>query len=307
VAGRRIHLKRGVRQGDLISPYLFNIAMDFLVTWLKRLNNLNLLQPVFLGCKSCLLYVDDTLLLVKPQIQQLQFLKVILRIFGEMSGLRINMQKSELLITSMREEQVQSLAQVINCKHAMFPFKYLGLPLSDRKLQRQHYRLLVDNIQDRLPGWQASKLSTVGRLILINAVLSAKSIYFMSVFLLPKWVIKEIDKIRRRFLWHGHKEELQDKKPMCLVNWRVVTMSRSFGGLGVRDLSIMNQSLIAKWVWQRVTAAKWWKETIQLSYPSEKPWEMNDVPSFWMDVKKCSHIIQCSIHFQLGNGNMIRF
>jgi hypothetical protein len=70
----------------------------------------------------------------------------------------------------------------------------------------------------------------------------------MSVFLLPKWVIKEIDKIRRRFLWHGYKE-LQDKKPMCLVNWRVVTMSRSFGGLGVRDLSIMNQSLIVKWVW----------------------------------------------------------
>jgi Reverse transcriptase (RNA-dependent DNA polymerase) len=101
VAGRRIHLKRGARQGDPISPYLFNIAMDFLVTWVKRLN---LLQPVFPGCKSYLLYADDTLLLVKPQIQQLQFLKVILRIFGEMSGLRINMQKSELLITSMREE-----------------------------------------------------------------------------------------------------------------------------------------------------------------------------------------------------------
>jgi Reverse transcriptase (RNA-dependent DNA polymerase) len=101
VAGRRIHLKRGARQGDPISPYLFNIVMDFLVTWVKRLN---LLQPVFPGCKSCLLYADDTLLLVKPQIQQLQFLKVILRIFGEMSGLRINMQKSELLITSMREE-----------------------------------------------------------------------------------------------------------------------------------------------------------------------------------------------------------
>jgi hypothetical protein len=138
------------------------------------------------------------------------------------------------------------LAQVINCKYAIFPFKYLGLPLSDRKLQRQHYRLLVDNIQDRLSGWQTSKLSIAGIKILTNAVLSAKPIYFMSVFLLSKWVIKEIDKIRRRFLWHGHKEELQDKKPMCLVNWRVVTMSRSFGGLGVRDLSIMNQSLIAK-------------------------------------------------------------
>jgi uncharacterized protein YqhQ len=70
---------------------------------------------------------------------------------------------------------------------------------------------------------QANLLETIaGRGVLINAVLSAKPIYFMLLFLLSKWIIKMIDNIRRRFVWHGHK--IDDKKSMCLVSWNIVTM-----------------------------------------------------------------------------------
>jgi hypothetical protein len=75
-------------------------------------------------------------------------------------------------------------------------------------------------------------------------MLSAKLVYFMSLYLLPKWVIKVIDNIRRRFLWHGHKQD--DKKPMRLVSWNVVTMSKGKGELGIKDLHIINQSFIVK-------------------------------------------------------------
>jgi hypothetical protein len=39
----------------------------------------------------------------------------------------------------------------------------------------------------------AEHLSIVGRGVLVNAVLSAKLVYFMSLYLLPKWVIRAID------------------------------------------------------------------------------------------------------------------
>jgi Reverse transcriptase (RNA-dependent DNA polymerase) len=119
-----------------------------LATWVQKLNELQVLQSVFQGCRGCLLYADDTLLFVKPQIQQLRILRKILEVFGKMSGLRINLQKSELLVTLMNEIQVEQLAGVINYKSAKFSLKYLGLPLSDKKLQKQHYKQLVDNIQD---------------------------------------------------------------------------------------------------------------------------------------------------------------
>jgi hypothetical protein len=70
----------------------------------------------------------------------------------------------------------------------------------DKGISRQYYKLMVDGIQDALPRQQIEHLSIAGRGVLINAVLSAKPVYFRSLYLLPKWVIKAIDNIRRRFL-----------------------------------------------------------------------------------------------------------
>jgi hypothetical protein len=98
----------------------------------------------------------------------------------------------------------------------------------------------------RLSRMESRKNVHCRKVDFVNSVLSAKPIFFMSVFLLPKWVIKKIDVIRRRFLWHGHKESQSEKNAMCLVNWRVITMSKEYDGLGVKDLQIMNKALLAK-------------------------------------------------------------
>jgi Reverse transcriptase (RNA-dependent DNA polymerase) len=104
VSGRKIVLKRGVRQGDPLSLYIFILAMDFLVLWITKLNESQLLQPAFPGCRSCLLYTDDTLLFIKPKEQQFRILDAIMKIFGKISGLNINLQKSEMMITSSSRE-----------------------------------------------------------------------------------------------------------------------------------------------------------------------------------------------------------
>jgi hypothetical protein len=67
----------------------------------------------------------------------------------------------------------------------------------------------------------------------------------MSTFMLPSWVIKEIDEIRKNFLWHGHKENTTGRH-INLVAWAIVTMPKKLEGLGVIDLATMNRALIAK-------------------------------------------------------------
>jgi hypothetical protein len=92
------------------------------------------------------------------------------------------------------------MADIMKCKAGIFPLTYFGLPLSDHKLTKVAYEHLLEQIQNRLPECEASLLSIGGRKVLVNAVLTAMSVYFMFAFLLPKCVTREIDRIRRSFL-----------------------------------------------------------------------------------------------------------
>jgi hypothetical protein len=146
-----------------------------------------------------LLYADDTLFFLKLDPQQLRLIELVLSIFHQLSGLKVNLHKSELLVMNMYFSQVQQLANIIGRKSSDFPLMYLGLPLSSKALPKQYYQRVVDTIQERLPGFHTSKLSIAGRIVILNSVISAMPVYFMLVFLLPEWVIKAIDRIRRIF------------------------------------------------------------------------------------------------------------
>jgi hypothetical protein len=76
--------------------------------------------------------------------------------------------------------------------------------------------------------------------------MTAKSIYFLSAFMIPKKVIDELDGIRNQFLWHEHKENQVNSKPIYLINWATILMPKEAGGLGVRDLLLTNKALMMK-------------------------------------------------------------
>jgi hypothetical protein len=73
--------------------------------------------------------------------------------FAKLSGFKVNLQKSELLITSLFVYEVRKLAQIMNCRAAKFSLKYIGLLLclSDISLSRQCYQSLED-VQSILHG-----------------------------------------------------------------------------------------------------------------------------------------------------------
>jgi hypothetical protein len=62
---------------------------------------------------------------------------------------------------------------------------------------------LEEKSAKKLDIWKGGYLSIAGRTNLINSSLSNTSIYHMSMYLLPKTVIKNMDKSRRMFFWQG--------------------------------------------------------------------------------------------------------
>jgi Reverse transcriptase (RNA-dependent DNA polymerase) len=292
-----------VRQGDPLSPYLFILAADFLPVWFEALSRQNLIIKPFPQCRQCLLYADDTLFIIQPEEQQVRILKALLNIYGKISGLKVNLQKSRMLVTSVDHQFVQMLADIMECVPSNFPITYLGMPLSDRRLTKEHFKALIMAIQSKLQGWKASLLSSGGRLTLLNSTLSTIPIFFMSTFMLPIWVINEIDKIRRRFLWHGHKEQIQ-RRYMSPISWDMVTRPKNMGGLGVLDLKIMNQALMAKNIWHFLVRRT--LREIDNSNEHGRPWLNIHATPFWSSLKQMEPLFSISLNYTIRNGEIVR-
>ncbi|KAJ4811862.1 RNA-directed DNA polymerase (reverse transcriptase)-related family protein [Rhynchospora pubera] len=247
LAGRFINLKRGVRQGDPLSPYLFILAMDYLSRWMVKLHQNGTFLLPFQHIQPCLLYADDALFFFKPDTAQCHLLKVVFSVFYQISGLKINPLKSEVVILNATATLALQLANILDCNLTSFPITYLGLPLSNKKLKREDYVNLLQRFKLKLDTWSSSMLSMAGRLTLINSCLSSLPVYFMSVFRLPKWVIHDIDTIRRTFLWQGSSTHA---RKLITVAWDKVCTPKQVGGLGVSDINTFNLTLLAKWLWK---------------------------------------------------------
>nr|CAD1839573.1 unnamed protein product [Ananas comosus var. bracteatus] len=174
VPGNSFTCKRGLRQGDPLSPLLFILCVDVLFRMFQRATSSGLLQDPGIGevRVQALQFADDLLIFLDGSPRAAAATKLILDDFAACSGLRINYDKSSLTPINLSEAQATSLASSFGCTVKAFPICYLGLPLSPTRLTRSDYMPLIEKIDNRLAGWKGLNLSRGGRLVLLNSVLS---------------------------------------------------------------------------------------------------------------------------------------
>ncbi|GKA30765.1 RNA-directed DNA polymerase, eukaryota, reverse transcriptase zinc-binding domain protein [Tanacetum coccineum] len=135
---------------------------------------------------------------------------------------------------------------------------YLGVPLITKQLSFTDCKCLIDRVKAKVNNWMNKMLSYDVRLQLIASILSSMQVYWASVFILPKSVIKDIDKLLKGFFWC--QGELSKGK--AKVAWNQVCKSKEEGGLGIKDLSLWNEVLMSKHLWNVVSK----KESIWLKW-----------------------------------------
>ncbi|WVZ96548.1 hypothetical protein U9M48_042176 [Paspalum notatum var. saurae] len=202
--GRFFQTKKGLRQGDPLSPLLFNMVADMLATLIKRAKldgQIRGIVPHLVdGGLSILQYADDTIIFLDHDLEMARNMKLLLCAFEQLFGLKINFNKSEASDQYM---------EIFNCKNGEFPFSYLGIPIHFKKLRNADWKKVEERFEKCLSSWKGKHLSIGGRLTLINSVLSSLPMYTMSFFDVPKGVIRKLDYFRSRFFWQGdeHKKK----------------------------------------------------------------------------------------------------
>ncbi|XP_049391971.1 uncharacterized protein LOC125856458 [Solanum stenotomum] len=221
-----------------------------------------------------LLNADDTMVFCEAEQEQICYLRVILVIFEACSRLKINWRKSNIFPVK-EVQQIQPLADILRCRIEDLPIIYLGMPLNANHKAVNIWDGIIEKSQKRLALWKSQYLSLGGRVVLINVVLDSLPTYVMCLFPIPSEVVKILDKLRRDFLWQGSKIE----KSFNLVKWSAVQQSKSFGGLGVRNLKLYDKSLLIKWLWRFTQANQsLWREIILHKYgPEGQSWLMLNI------------------------------
>jgi retron-type reverse transcriptase len=119
VPGKQFFCKRGVRQGDPLSPILYVLGSELLQIVINDALAQGLLSlPIEVGDPDfpIVQYADDTLLILPAEMDQVVALKEILHKFSISTGLKVNYHKSSMVPINVKEEEMQQLANAFGAK-----------------------------------------------------------------------------------------------------------------------------------------------------------------------------------------------
>ncbi|KAJ0789762.1 putative RNA-directed DNA polymerase [Helianthus annuus] len=242
--------KRGLRQGDPISPFLFIIAMEIINLFMNRILGAGLYQGFNLPnggpTLTHLCYADDVLFIGRWSDKNAVTLSHFLRWLNLVTGLKVNLQKSKLFGFGVSDDEKVRLANILKCDVGKLPFTYLGIHIGVSMNRAKYWDPVVNKFSAKFSKWKARFLSFAGRVTLAKSVLGSFPSYFLSLFAAPKCVINKLEKIRRDFVW-GFSDST---KKLRWVRWEGLMKSKKNGGLGVGSIKDFNIAMLTKWWWR---------------------------------------------------------
>ncbi|GKC43215.1 reverse transcriptase domain-containing protein [Tanacetum coccineum] len=166
--------KRGLRQGDPMSPYLLTLVMEVLTLILKKKAN----ESEFTYHRYCsklnisnLCFADDLFLFAHGDIQSASVIMESMEVFKTWSGL------------------IPSLPKSKEC-HCSVLASYIATVL-----------ILMERFKGCIKDWKNKALSLAGRAQLIRSVIGSMHLFWASVFIIPSRLLLELEQVMRGFLW----------------------------------------------------------------------------------------------------------
>ncbi|KAJ9557995.1 hypothetical protein OSB04_012609 [Centaurea solstitialis] len=188
-------MKRGLRQGDPLAPFLFLIVAECLNILMRNAGEKGLIEGIQIGREGCsishLQYADDVIMFGSWSVANFKNVLKVLECFYKLSGLKINVAKSKLFGVGVPEELVTRWARSAGCGFGKLPFLYLGLSVGASMKRLDHWKPVMDKIKKRLDTWKSRFVSSGGRLTLVKSVLGSLPLYYFSLFRAPRGVLNE--------------------------------------------------------------------------------------------------------------------
>ena len=309
----KISATRGIRQGCPLSPYLFVIAINELSLRLQQALDDASLTGVTLGpgCPPIhsILFADDLIICGETNMQQVHTINHILQSFCSMSGQTPSWAKSSIIFSKKVRPQVKAqIKSVFPVDDLKSNTMHLGHPLLiSHRDKSKAYEFIYNKFKTKLTLTKANTLNHAGRLTLIQSVFASIPIYYMGNILFTKKFLAKITTIIRTFWWQGVRKG-QEKKPIHYRSWEFICKTKKEGGLGIRNLKLVNKGMLINTAWRLVHNSDSFVAKIIKSkyYPQAFLWTATTyVPKsiFWSSILSTRHRLEQNIAIQFIDGD----
>nr|GEX45631.1 RNA-directed DNA polymerase, eukaryota [Tanacetum cinerariifolium] len=158
---REFQFRKGLKQGDPLSLFLFLLIMESLHLSFQNLVNEGLFKGVsdisYLHL-SYLFYADDVIFMGEWSVSNINTLVQALDCFYKASGLRMNLKKSKLMGISVEDEIVSRAASKMGCCTLTIPLLYLGVKVGGSMSRIKAWDEIEAKLHSRLSKWKMKTL-----------------------------------------------------------------------------------------------------------------------------------------------------
>lgn len=254
---------RGLKQGDPLSPILYNLAFE---PFLLVIHNDRQFNGYLMGAQrtKVLCYADDALVFVHNS-QDLAQLETYMNIYCSASNSKFNHDKVQAISVSGRDTwdtwehdltrlQITHLQSVEDNEALM----YLGFPLIQSRIQRINYiESLLTKMKATIQIYSTRSLSVVSKATVLNSLILSKLWYILRVTPLTVEDFRQLRSLAIQFL---------KKSIFPVIPWKVWTLPRTQGGLGVVDIQIQASALYFRWLQPLLTYTQHTIDSHPVSY-----------------------------------------
>lgn len=166
--------KRGVHQGDPLSPLLFCQVEEVQSRGISMLLYSGKLKPMAgprgFSTPTHSLFPDDILVFCKGSKRNVEAIMSLFHEYGSVSGQNLSIGKCKFYANSISVPRLRGLSNLLGSSHGSLPFTYLGVPLFRGKPKAIHLQPLMNKIKAKLFSWKRTLLSIMGHVQLVKSI-----------------------------------------------------------------------------------------------------------------------------------------
>ena len=265
---KTINIERGCRQGDPIASLLFILCIEILLIKIRTSDKVQPFKltyqfnPLRLATINKYMegFADDITLSIENNRESIVGVTKEIEKFGNLSGLRINKDKTQAMIFGHNSENTRPTIDTMGFEWVK-EIKILGVTITCnlKNMEIQNFNSKYEVIEKMLKHWSHRTLNLEGRITITKSLALPKLTHLATVLPeLDSQKAKKVEDLTTKFIWKTLEDQKNKKTPR--VNLPRAKLKPEQGGMGIMD---------TKPFWM-ATKLGWLRKILQKDYLEKK-------------------------------------